>query len=58
MVVEIQKEIIMVQIKIEEFAKKYIETNKEEKLDDVIKRLEESLDTSGSTKFSNWKLVD
>ena len=29
----------MVPIKIQEFAKKYIETNKDEKLDDVIKRL-------------------
>ena len=29
----------MVPIKIKEFAKKYVETNKDEKLDDVIKRL-------------------
>ena len=29
----------MVPIKIKEFAKKYVETNKDKKLDDVIKRL-------------------
>lgn len=38
----------MVPIKIEEFAKKYVETNKDEKLDDVIKRLEESLERKNS----------
>ena len=38
----------MVPIKIQEFAKKYIETNKDEKLDDVIKRLKESLKRKNS----------
>ena len=38
----------MVQIKIEEFAKKHVEINKDEKLDDVIKRLEESLKRKNS----------
>ncbi len=33
----------MVPIKIKEFAKKYVEANKDEKLDDVIKTLEKSL---------------
>lgn len=39
---------MMVPIKIKEFAKKYVETNKDEKLDDVIKRLEESLERKES----------
>lgn len=38
----------MLPIKIKEFAKKYVETNKDEKLDDVIKRLEESLERKNS----------
>ncbi|WP_160693316.1 hypothetical protein [Clostridium sp. C2-6-12] len=38
----------MVPIKIKESAKKYVETNKDEKLDDVIKRLEESLERKNS----------
>ena len=38
----------MVPIKIKEFANKYVETNKDEKLEDVIKRLEESLERKNS----------
>ena len=46
----------MVPIKIQEFAKKYIETNKDEKLDDVIKRLKESLKRKNSgAKCSSCK---
>lgn len=48
----------MVPIKIKEFAKKYVETNKDEKLDDVIKRLKESLKrkNSGAKCSCCWAL--
>ncbi|MGL5712387.1 MAG: hypothetical protein ACRCXT_02480 [Paraclostridium sp.] len=38
----------MVLIEVKEFAKKYVESNKSEKIEDVIKRLNESLENKNS----------